>query len=341
MNKNDMTRWDDTIKYLNDNFPQAEPRIGDHINLIIIGVRRGEISKQLALGSMKGVHKKSNENKNVRQALRGLLLCQRIYFSDDWAKANFVGGKAPVFFTALDANWKELSLNIWGMRSEFHILDAISMFANDSNATAADVSRMAKLGAPTGEAPAIAGNLKAARSTFQVTGAAETCYRGVLGWLLKSGIVSFRWFMQNAAPTGQIALDELFVQGEEVWSPKVPFTDLSVLPEVEEGWVVHMWNENTGLAGWNGHWVISNGDGTFCGVNNGEVVAGPGQIQVIKKYSNNGTLRGQFEGYGGNEMKEVAVGGGFLKLVEKMPLVATRGKMVKFNPLLLGRKGAK
>lgn len=336
MNKDQLTRWTDTIQYLNDNFPLAAPRIGDHINTIVVGGARTAMSEQLALGNMRGVHQKTNANKAVRHALRGLLLCQRVYFSDLWSKQNFVGFADAVALTSLDANWKTSSLNTWGMRSLQNILDAIAMFATVPNSTAQDVSDTARLGPPTGLAPAIAGNLNVARSTFQVTGAAETCYRGVLGWLLKSGVVSFRWFMQNAAPTGKASLDVLFGDGEEVWPSNVNFTDLSVLPAVEAGYVVHMWNENMGEGpGWNGHWVISNGDGTFCGVNNGLVAAGGGRVQVLKHYSNDGTLRSQFEGYGGNEKEEVAGANGFLIIRDKQPVVVTRGKMVKFNPLTL------
>lgn len=335
MNKDQLTRWNDTIGYLNTKFPLAVPKIGDHINTIVGVALRATISQQLALGSTNGVHPNTNANKNARHALRALLLCQRVYFSDLWAKQNFVGQQVAVALSSLDANWKALSLNTWGMRSEQSICDAIAMFAILPNATAQDVSDTAKLGAPTGLPPAIAGNLNAARSTFAVTGAAETCYRGVLGWLLKSGVVSFRWFMQNAAPTGKASLDNLFGDGIEVWPASTPFTDASVLPDVEAGYVVHMWNENTGTAGWNGHWVISNGDGTFCGVNNGEVKAGPGKVEVLKKFSDNGMLRAQFEGYGGNEMVEVVGPKGFLVLQEKQPVTASRGRMVKFNPLNL------
>ncbi|MCV2355965.1 hypothetical protein LNV09_17625 [Paucibacter sp. B2R-40] len=336
MNKNKLTRWNDTIRYLNDSFPTAAPRIGDHINTIVSdNPTRESISEQLALGSANRVHKNTDANKNARHALRGLLLCQRIYFSEKWANSNFVGEPVAVPLSALDANWRTLSLNTWGMRSEASILDAIAMFATVPNVSASDVSVVAKLGPPTGLRPAIAGNLEACRSTFEVTGAAETCYRGVLGWLLKSGLVSFRWFMQNAAPTGEASLKALFGDGEVVWTSDQIFVDGSVLPDVEAGYIVHMWNENTGPAGWNGHWVISNGDGTFCGVNNGEVKAGLGRVQVLKNYSNNGTLRSQFEGYGGYEMKEVKGSGGFLTLVEKTPREATKGKMVKFNPLNL------
>jgi hypothetical protein len=30
------------------------------------------------------------------------------------------------------------------------------------------------------------------------------CYVGVQGWLVKSGVVSLRWFMQNSAPNKEV-----------------------------------------------------------------------------------------------------------------------------------------
>jgi hypothetical protein len=39
--------------------------------------------------------------------------------------------------------------------------------------------------------------------------------------------------------------------------------------------------------------VISNGDGTICGVNNGEILS----KGIRKEYTKTGTLRDQFEGY--------------------------------------------
>jgi hypothetical protein len=332
-NKDATTRWTDTISYLNNKFPNAAPKIGDHINTIVTGGLRTTISNQLALGSTRGVHKNTTANRNVRHALRGLLLCQRVYFSNLWAKSTFVGGATYPDATLLDANWKTLSLNHWGMRDEASILSAIGMFATVQGATAQDVSTVAKLGPPTGAPPRIAGNLTVSRNNFPITGAAETCYRGVLAWLLKAGVVSFRWFMQNSAPSGKAALDDLFGDGEEVWPADRPFTDESVLPVIEEGFVVHIWMENSGPGGWNGHWVISNGDGTICGVNNGEV--NRQDERVLKSYTNNGRLRTQFEGYGGYLTEEVMNERGFMDIRPKQPLQYARARMVKFNPLTL------
>lgn len=101
MNKDQLTRWNDTIGYLNTKFPLAVPKIGDHINTIVGVALRATISQQLALGSTNGVHPNTNANKNARHALRALLLCQRVYFSDLWAKQNFVVSRSPSHFHLL------------------------------------------------------------------------------------------------------------------------------------------------------------------------------------------------------------------------------------------------
>jgi len=331
MIKTAAARWTETINYLNNAFPSATPKIGNHINTIVTGNRRDAISNEIALGSAKGVHKNTTANKPARDALRALLLCQRVYFSELWAKRTFVGGTTALS-SYLAPIWKTQSLANWGMQSEANIRSAIGMFAPDPSATAEDVSDVAKTGAPTGTPPEIAGNLTLSRNHFPLSGANETCYRGVLAWLLKSGVISFRWFMQNSGPTGETALNELFGDGDEVWPRGTPFTDQSVLPTIPKGFILHMWMEESGAGGWNGHWVISNGDGTICGVNNGEV--NTKDEVVIKAYTNTGKLRTQFEGYT-ELVKEVddGKGKGHLKIVSTGK--AATARLVKFDPMKL------
>lgn len=328
MNKSDAARWTETINYLNTAFPNAVPRLGDHINTIVTTTRNA-ISSEIALGSTHGVHKNTTANKPARNALRALLLCQRVYFSDLWAKMSMVGG-ATIHSSYLAPNWKAQSLMHWGMQNEVSIRAGIGMFTTVIGATADDVSDVAKTGAPSGTPPLIAGNLTLSRNNFPLTGPSETCYRGVLAWLLKSGVVSLRWFMRNPGPTGQAALDELFGDGEDVWLANQPFKDTSVLPVIPKGFVVHMWMEDSGSGGWNGHWVISNGDGTICGVNNGEV-NNPPEV-VIKAYTNSGKLQSQFEGYT-ELVKEQRNARGFMDIVSTGK--AARARMVKFDPMTL------
>ena len=109
-----------------------------------------------------------------------------------------------------------------------------------------------------------------------------------------------------------------------------PFTDKSVLPTVPKGYVIHMWMEDTGVGGWNGHWLISNGDGTICGVNNGEV--NNGEEIVLKAYTNNGKLRSQFEGYA-ELVTEKKNSRGFMDIIRTGK--AARARMVQFDPMTL------
>lgn len=339
MKKSAADRWTEMINYLNAAFPAAVGGpIGTHINTIVGGGQRDAISKECALGSTAGVHKNTTANKPARNALRALLLCQRVYFSDLWAKQTLVGGVTSAYnYLLLAGNWKATTLTHWGMRSEGDIRSAIGMFATVPGATADKVSDVAQDDPPNGglpggsSTPAIAANLTYSRNHFPITGSSETCYRGVLAWMFKAGVVSYRWFMRNPAPTGQAALDELFGTGVDVWPRGTPFTATSVLPTFPKGTILHMWKEETGAFGWNGHWVVSNGDGTICGVNNGLV---PSE-NVITAYTKTGTLRKQFEGYTElvKEKKEKKDGipTGHLLIVHTG--IAATCRLVKFDPL--------
>lgn len=324
------TRWDDTIKYLNDK--TSVDHLGDHINGIVpLAATRKTISGELSLG------RRGAGTLNKRHALRGLFLCQRVYYSNLWAKRTWSLTERRVDSTALHPNWKMLSLNHWGIRSETDILDGIAMFMPVARASLQDLVDAAKAGAPNGEKKDfLPGNLFLSRADTISKGAADTCYNGVTAWLLKSGLVSMRWFMRDSAPNGQQACDRLFGTGEVVWSASKPFTEKSKLPRVPAGYIVHMWLEEAGIGGWNGHWVISNGDGTICGVNNGEVKTD--DELVLKKYTNNGTLRSQFEGYGGLLTKQVMNEKGFLDIVPLEPRRYGRACMAKFDPLGLPKR---
>jgi hypothetical protein len=273
-------RWTNTINYLNRHFtcPGLSYRLGDPIKTVVPTGSINEFSGKIALGRHAGA---GTEDK--RHALRGLLLCQATYFSTPWAHENFVGTPEPTPVSRLPGNWKEQSLAIWGSRSEMEIKSAIAMFVPLPSASYAGLVKAAKAGPPNGVG-LITANLALTRSQDCCVGAAETCYRGVLAWLLSSGMVSLRWIARNSCPDGQLALDRMFGKGEVVWPPDRTFDETSVLPHIEAGFVIHMWNELTGPGGWNGHWVISNGDGTFCGVNNGEIDT-PTE-RVLKKYAN-------------------------------------------------------
>ena len=83
-----------------------------------------------------------------------------------------------------------------------------------------------------------------------------------------------------------------------MWRGPIKPGDIARLQQVIDGigagYVVHIWSPQN--YNWNGHWIVTNGDGTICGVNNGEVHTRNPPVQ--KNYTNHSTLLEQFAGYG-------------------------------------------
>jgi hypothetical protein len=329
-------RWRETVAYLDG--VTTTGLVGTHINAIVAtNKKREEISKQLSLGWRSDGEDDPNFDANTdkRHALRALLLCQRVYYSaDTWAKASDPNGNSETVGMHpeedLPDDWRRDSLNYWRTRTEGQIQDGIRMFEIVPGATAADVQRAAYRSRPNHVA--LPGNLFLSRADTDTVGLGIICYVGVQGWMVRSGVVSMRWFEQNSSPNGKIGCDLLFGQGMLVWDG--PITD-DKLPEVRRlcrrvpaGHIVHIWSPDN--SNWNGHWVVSNGDGTICGVNNSEILpekAERGQ-KVLKDYTNMSTLFEQFAGYSNKDIryddrteKYVDTGG------------RTRARMAVFDPM--------
>jgi hypothetical protein len=93
----------------------------------------------------------------------------------------------------------------------------------------------------------------------------------------------------------------LFGEGRLVWDKPITDGDHRDLRRfcrsVQAGHIVHIWSPSNN--NWNGHWVVANGDGTICGVNNGEFFADEAEkgVTVKKNYTKTSTLFEQFIGY--------------------------------------------
>jgi hypothetical protein len=301
MAKDPKVRWDATIKYLDEHFAD----LGDHVNTVVQDEKtRLAISRELSLEAREAkLIDRKNNNKDQRHALRSLLLCQRVYYSDLWAHRTTGMGDAAKLVSKhfLGEEWKKQSLEFWSKKSEADIQKGIGMFVPNPDATEAELIRVAHVSKPNSKV-ALPGNLTLSRADTTISGDGTTCYMGVLSWLLASGIVSMRWMMRDATPGGKTSLDRLVGEGKTVWNG-VQIKDATDVREAETtlklkpGYIYHMWNADTpGMAGWNGHWVICNADGkTISGVNNGESHT----HDVNKSYTINAPFFSQFEGYYG------------------------------------------
>jgi hypothetical protein len=276
------------------------------------------ISGQLSLGYRKGVddddptYQKATKEK--RQALRALLLCQRVYYSELWSKRTMASNQPAVAFDALSdtPNWKQTSLTHWGAKTEQQIRAGIAMFVRDPTKTAADLAAVAHAGPPIGEKTRLAGNLTLSRDDPHPRGPAETCYNGVNAWLLHSGIVSVRWIMRDGAPSHPVSCNAFFGQGKVIWDKQqimmphgADYVEWiktkegkvakdTVLPLLKPGYIYHLYCTESGVGGWNGHWVVLNADGkTICGVNNGWHDG----LDVAVPYTNHSPFMLQMSGY--------------------------------------------
>ena len=90
---------------------------------------RQEISKELGRSARTQERWRRRSRCQVHQeqrhALRGLLLCQRVYYSKIWAKKTFSPGNIVADEWSLPDDWKNTSQKFLGRQVERDILEAL------------------------------------------------------------------------------------------------------------------------------------------------------------------------------------------------------------------------
>lgn len=286
-------RIQDTLTYLEFNGKRA---LADSIRRSAFG-RLSQIGEELSLDSWHVLPTAASVDR--RRALRALLLCQRVFLE----AADF---DAP-------SSWamrKTASLHHWGSRLEPEILKGIELY----ELTAASADRLSTAAEevidmePQGVERQALTMTRDSASYF----GNNICYGHVMAWLLKSGLVSMRWYARLWMADDRPKLTAAFGRGHVRWSPdRQPFHPaLRPVPHIAKGMVVHMYClEGT----WEGHWFVSNGNGNGYGMNNQpEPDRGQARLHEI-------TVNGQFAGF----KKRLADGS------------CTQGVVEEFDPLLI------
>jgi hypothetical protein len=225
-----------------------------------------------------------DQSTQTRRALRALLLCQRVYFSELWAQIHGNGGAArPQSY--LSSNWKADSLRHWNNQPIDEIHKGITTFCV-TRTDAPSVAKAAEAGPPDPQAPIP--DLTLTRDRQRFPGTPSGCYQSVMGWLFKSGLVSYRWYMKHQIANNKASLRAAFGEGREIWSADQPFSLRGhvFLPRVPRGHIVHLYAPGNR---WLGHWLVSLGGGRACGCNN-DTEAGA----VERRYSSSCSLDKQF-----------------------------------------------
>ncbi len=250
-------RIQEALDYLHD---LGEGDLARHIQATVNRFHRLPVGRSISLGARADGNDDPQyaENTRKRKALRALLLCQRVYFSSLWSRLTLVGGaRQPHDF--LTRNWKNDSLAHWRHRTEAEIVEGIRSFCVTSNG-AADLAEAAN-GPPNGGHP----DLTFTRDRDPFPGL-RSCYGSVMTWLFKSGLASYRWYMRHSGACNQQTLREAFGPARVIWNGDRRFGPSDRLPRVPRGHIVHLFVDNP--IRWNGHWLVSLGDGNARACNN-------------------------------------------------------------------------
>lgn len=254
--KNKETRFNEVINYVKN---INEEGLAEQLTTILGGIttqNRDKIIGELSLGSREKNEKQYSENTIKRNALRALLLCQRVFFSDLWMTFN----GTP--YTYLENRWKDKSIAFWSNKTEKIIEDAIRIFTRTKNNNLEELVRTAENNGPTNSF--MLPNFELTRQYTHPFPIESTCYKAVMSWLLKSGLVSYCWYLKNQGASDKISLTNAFGPGTKIWESRIPFSINNYLPEVPRGHIIHMYDTFS----WRGHWLKSTGAGLACGCNN-------------------------------------------------------------------------
>jgi hypothetical protein len=248
----------------------------------LIEGRETTISEDIALGPRFTLFQSAQAilaQTQKRHALRALLLCQRVFFSD--LAPSLISTSAPC--NRLPQNWKEQSLNFWKNRSEMEIRQALRMFVSTSHNIDL-IANAALAGKPSWPES----YLTTTRENF--TGKpVSTCYQAVMVWLFKSGFASLQWLLKCRTANTKDTLTAAFGVGRVIWQGS--FADNQTLPAIPRGHIVHIFQDP---ASWNGHWMLSIGNGQAAGCNNNDE-----NPMVQRDYCSQLTIHKQFLAYGG------------------------------------------
>lgn len=201
----------------------------------------------------------SQQGSQQHHALMALLTCQFVFTSQLWPKMfGIASGLTPVSF--LPSNWGDVSFRFWKNKAEAQIRDGLRMFIATTN-NRDSLANVAQRWRPS--YPDMDDYLAATRQNFAGKRLTATCYDAVMLWLFKSGLVSLPWLLKYRSANTELALTAAFGRGTVIWNGAFSLTDR--LPMIPRGHIVHIFEHQSS---WNGHWMVSLGNGLAAGVNN-------------------------------------------------------------------------
>ncbi|MBC5766451.1 hypothetical protein [Ramlibacter albus] len=275
--KTDQQRYDQTIAYIRG----LNDALATHVDTTVRGVK-SQIGADLSLTGYKRYAVFGNTN--TGHAVRALMLCQRAYFGDHWARMKGAPGvSVPVNWMGNPVQSRITTKNAYLHKSTAVVNEAVLSYtvpATPATATLADTAERVGKGGPT--VPPM--ELMARSNPVPPMG---ICYDGVYWWLYKAGFVSLRWLLRHGMRIDALNANAICGDGVEL-----QLNDDGSCPNVPRGMIVNFRGSEPGSEN-TCHWTVSLGNGWLIGVNNtgGGVVDGQ---QFNVNFRTGGGLFGTF-----------------------------------------------
>ncbi len=202
-----------------------------------------------------------NNSETQRDALRGLLLCQRVYLTDLWSPR--MGREVP-------GEWPQDAFTHWRFRSEAQIREGLLMYAGPRNVVD---GALADAAAVRSAAP---DTYLTARRNSAAPPVGNSCFDQVAHWLLAAGCVSLRW-LTRYGPNG------FDYSGFGTGTELIRATDAMPkgLIRVPRGRFIRLYTDRRP----GGHFMVSDGDGWGWGYNNSAMEGGDGEGLVTNGHA--------------------------------------------------------
>lgn len=246
-----------------DYIQRLQPFLGAELRRSLLSNRLMKIGWQISLGKDgEGIEPAK------RTALRALLLCQQYFFS------GIRGAESG----------KETSFQYWQSRSRSSIDKAILLFT----ASTGIASKLADVAEGEGNPPSgHHGRVNFTMSRNEGFDVLDgTCYNAVLAWLLKSGLVSYQWFLRATEQITVAGLRAVLGTPVKIWDATDFFTEDADLGVIPRGHILNIYS--TKIEG-HGHWMVSGSNGSGIGCNNTQTQPGVNAV-----YDANLPLGGEF-----------------------------------------------
>lgn len=262
MPKNDRTqRLTDSIAYLHEISMELATEVTQLLETAgqVIKEQVGDAISLSGKTSLIG-NFRTNNTDTQRDALRALLLCQRVYLTSVWSNSL---GATP--FPPQGTTWPDVTLNHFRYKPEVEIREAIRMYVP------LDLATKSTLADAAGRRSLNPDNYYTTRRGSAHPPVGNSCFDQVSHWLLNSGYVSLRW-MARYKPTGfnysSFGAGNLWIASTAA-IPAMPF-------QIQRGMIVRMFTDRRP----GGHFMVSDGGGWGWGYNNSAMEAGGGEGAV-------------------------------------------------------------